>query len=86
VTLSPSPVSEAFSGIQENPLEKLALSDLEKSLLRAAEEKPLEYTLNDAESYAILLLKVIDLTVSSWEHNKNFKVSRLSLDHTAFRR
>ncbi|GAX28798.1 hypothetical protein FisN_34Hh008 [Fistulifera solaris] len=85
VTLSPSPVSEVFSGIQENPLEKLALSDPEKSLLRAAEENPLEYTLNDhkdAESYALLLLKVIDLTLSSSEHNKNSRVYKLSLDQS----
>ncbi|GAX13409.1 hypothetical protein FisN_34Lh008 [Fistulifera solaris] len=85
VTLSPSPVSEVFLGIQENPLEKLALSDPDKSLLRAAEENPLEYTLNDhkdAESYVLLLLKLIDLTCTSSEHNKNSRVSKLSLDQS----
>ena len=82
VSLSLSPVSEAFSGIQFDPLEKLALSDAEKSLIRAAEENPLDYTLNDhndVASYARLLLKVIDITSSSGD-NKNLKVSKLSLD------
>lgn len=83
ISLSPSPVSEAFSGIQWDPLEKLALSDPEKSLIRAAEENPLDYTLNDqndAESYARALLKVIDITTSVSGDSKSLKVSKLSLD------
>jgi V-type H+-transporting ATPase subunit H len=80
--LSPSPVHEAFTGIQWDPLEKLELSDPEKALFRAAEDNPIDYTLadqHDAEAYAHLLLKVVGLT-SFPPGSSSLKVSKLSLD------
>jgi hypothetical protein len=67
-TLSPSPVAAAFAGIEwdKDPLGKLRLSEPEKSLLRAAEANPLDYTLADraeAAAYARVLLKVLAETV-----------------------
>jgi hypothetical protein len=67
-TLSPSPVAAAFAGIEwdQDPLRKLRLSEPEKSLLRAAEANPLDYTLADraeAAAYARVLLRVLAETV-----------------------
>ena len=62
VTLSPSPVAAAFSGIEWDPLNKLRLTEPEKATLRAAEANPLDYTLADrveAAAYARVLLKVL---------------------------
>ena len=66
VSITPSPVSAAFSGIQWDPLEKLGLSDAEKSLLRSGEDNPLDYTLStceDACMYVRALLKVLTESV-----------------------
>ena len=58
-----SPVHKAFQDIPWDPLEgRLSLSASDKSLLRSAEENPLEYTLaekEDSHSYIRLLLKVL---------------------------
>jgi len=82
--LSPSPVQEAFTGVQWDPLEKLDdLSDHERVLFRGGEENPLEYTLadaHDAEAYAQLLLKVIDIVSSASGSNHSQKVAKLALD------
>jgi hypothetical protein len=63
-SLPSSPVFKAFPNIPWDPLERrLSLSASDKSLLRSAEENPLEYTLaekDDANSYIRLLLKVLD--------------------------
>ena len=62
VNLTPSPVSAAFSGIQWDPLEKIGLTDTEKSLLRSGEDNPVDYTLStheDACMYVRALLKVL---------------------------
>lgn len=62
VTITPSPVSAAFSGIQWDPLGKLRLTDNEKSLLRSGEDNPVDYTLSnveDATLYVRALLKVL---------------------------
>jgi V-ATPase subunit H len=60
--LSPSPVTLAFSFIDWTP-PTIAISRPEQSLLRSAEENPLEYIIADyqeAYAYARLLLKVLD--------------------------
>jgi len=60
--LSSSPIAAAFSGIQWDPLGKLRLTDVEKSLLRSGEDNPIEYTLSNTEDaliYIKTLLKVL---------------------------
>lgn len=64
------------------------LTEPEKSLIRAAEDNPIDYTLadqNDADAYLHLLLKVIDLTSSQTTSNSNsssmLRVSKLPLDY-----
>ena len=62
VSIPPSPVCAAFSGIQWDPLDRLRLTDLEKALLRSGEENPVDYTLGntrDAFLYVRTLLKVL---------------------------
>jgi V-type H+-transporting ATPase subunit H len=87
-SLSPSPVHEAFAGIQWDPLEKLALSEPEKALLRAAEDNPLDYTLadqHDAEAYAFCLLKVIDQSIVSAgtpRRSDSLRVATLGLERS----
>lgn len=81
--LSPSPVEEAFSGIQWDPLEKLQLAANEKALLRAAEDNVISYTLarqDEAREYTHILLKVLDEVVVAG--NKNSKVARLALEES----
>lgn len=81
ITFSPSPVNEAFHGIHLDPLSKLDLTGPEISLLRAAEENVLEYTLasqEDAELYIHALLKVLDQCIT--RSNPNSPVSKLPLD------
>jgi hypothetical protein len=61
-TFTPSPVAEAFSGIQWDPLGKLRLTNAEKSLLRSGEDNPVDYTLSNSEDaclYVRALLKVL---------------------------
>lgn len=61
-SLSPSPVSAAFSGIQWDPLDKLRLTTPEKGLLRSAEANPIDYTLcgtEESRAYARVVLKVL---------------------------
>jgi hypothetical protein len=61
-SLPASPVAAAFSGIQWDPLEKLCLTNSEKSLLRSGEDNPVDYTLSnvdDACMYTRTLLKVL---------------------------
>ena len=88
VSLSPSPVHEAFAGIQWDPIEKLELTEAEKSLLRAGEQNPVEYTLfhqEDAAAYAHLLLKVLEqakIPISISKESSVRKVSKLSLEET----
>jgi len=86
VSLSASPVYEAFAGIQWDPIEKLELTEAEKSLLRAGEQNPVEYTLfhqEDAAAYAHLLLKVLEQTIAPSNQGNGSssmrKVSKLSL-------
>lgn len=78
VALSPSPVSEAFKGIQNDRLDKFSLSEHERSLFQAGEENVMEYTLYDqdgAVAYVQLLLKLLDHLASS-----TTPVSKLPLD------
>jgi hypothetical protein len=66
VSMTPSPVCAAFSGIQWDPLGKLHLTDAEKSLLRSGEDNPVDYTLSnneDACMYVRALLKVLTESV-----------------------
>lgn len=66
VTITPSPVAAAFSGIQWDPLGRLCLTDAEKSLLRSGEDNPVDYTLSnhdDACMYVRALLKVLTESV-----------------------
>lgn len=82
-TLSPSPVHEAFTGIQWDPLEKLQLVANEKALLRAAEDNVISYTLarqDEAREYTHILLKVLDEVLVPGSMNSN--VSRLSLEES----
>jgi hypothetical protein len=82
-TLSPSPVHEAFSGIQWDPLEKLQLLASEIALLRAAEDNVISYTLaqqDEAREYTNILLKVLDEVVVP--RSKNSKVARLALEES----
>jgi hypothetical protein len=82
-TLSPSPVHEAFSGIQWDPLEKLQLETNEKALLRAAEDNVISYTLarqDEASEYTHILLKVLDELVVPGSMNS--KVGRLALEES----
>jgi hypothetical protein len=61
ISLSPSPVHEAFAEIRWDAL--LDLTDLERTLLRSGEENPIEYVLSnneDATDYLQILLKVLD--------------------------
>lgn len=61
ISLSPSPVHEAFAEIRWDSL--LDLTDLERTLLRSGEENPIEYVLSnneDATDYLQILLKVLD--------------------------
>lgn len=77
--LSPSPVCEAFHGIQWDPLEKLRLTGPEKATLRSAEANPLDYTLadrNEAAAYARVLLKV--LAEASGPSGPSSRVSHLT--------
>jgi hypothetical protein len=82
--LSPSPVHEAFSGIQWDPLEKLEkLVANERALLRAAEDNVISYTLarqDEAREYTHILLKVLDEVVVPG--SKNSKVARLALEES----
>jgi hypothetical protein len=76
-TLSPSPVNQAFSGIQWDPLEKGG------PLLRAAEDNVISYTLarqDEAREYTHLLLKVLDEVVVPGSMNS--KVARLALEES----
>lgn len=62
VSLSPSPVAAAFSSIQWDSLERLNLTNAEKSLLRSGEMNPMDYTLSNSEDacvFARVLLKVL---------------------------
>lgn len=77
-SLAPSPVSPAFPGIQWDPLDKLRLSNAEKSLLRSGEDNPVDYTLSntdDAGMYSRALLKV--LAESSGPSGPSTKVSKI---------
>jgi len=61
-SIPPSPVCAAFSGIQWDPLDRLRLTDVEKSLLRSGEDNPVDYTLANAQDaflYVRALLKVL---------------------------
>jgi hypothetical protein len=82
--LSPSPVFEAFSGIQWDPLEKLEkLVANERALLRAAEDNVISYTLarqDEAREYTHILLKVLDEVIVPG--SKNSKVARLALEES----
>lgn len=81
IVLSPSPVREAFHGIQWDPIAKLDLTAQEKALLRAGEDNVIEYTLanpDDAAAYVQLLLKVLDQLCS--RKNSSTKVAKLPLD------
>ena len=63
--MPPSPVSRAFPAIQWETTLKTDLSKTEQSLLKSAEENPMEYTLNDPEdaaAYCRLLLKILEDT------------------------
>jgi len=71
-------VALAYPGIQWDPLEKLKLTDSEKSILRSGEDNPVEYTLSnrdDARMYARALLKV--LAESSGPSGPSVKVSKI---------
>jgi len=60
--LEPSPVSVAFPLIKDCPLDQLRLSSCEQSILKKAEENPIDYTLaiqKDATDYVHVLLKVL---------------------------
>lgn len=76
--LTQSPVAAAFHGVQWDPLEKLRLTPPEKSLLRSAEDNPIDYTLSteeDAAAYSRVLLKV--LAEASGPSGPSSKVSHL---------
>jgi hypothetical protein len=78
ISLSPSPVLDAFPGILNDEQDWLLkqLCSSEKSLLRAAEANVIEYTLaaqNDGELYANILLQVL-------AEQQPGVVSRISLD------
>lgn len=77
-SLPPSPVTEAFSGIQWDPMQKLRLTDPEKLLLRSAEANTIDYTLSNREESAAIvkvLLKV--LAEASGASGPSSKVSHL---------
>jgi len=76
--IPPSPVCAAFSGIQWDPLDRLRLTNVEKSLLRSGEDNPVDYTLanpQDAYLYVRALLKV--LAEASGPSGPSVKVSKL---------
>ena len=78
VNISPSPVASAFSGIQWDPLDKLKLTESEKSVLRSGEDNPVEYTLgnlDDACLYIRALLKL--LSEAAGPRGPSAKVSHL---------
>jgi len=79
-TLPQSPVHEAFSNIQWDPVqEKLRLTNPEKLLLCSSEANPIDYTLNSAKestSYVKVVLKV--LAESSGASGPSSKVSHLN--------
>ena len=65
-SINQSPVAAAFSGIQWDPLEKIRLTNAEKSLLRSGEDNPVDYTLSNSEDacmYVRALLKVLTESV-----------------------
>lgn len=73
-----SPVCAAFSGIKWDPLVRLRLTDVEKSLLRSGEDNPVDYTLGNAQDaflYVRALLKV--LAEASGPSGPSIKVSKL---------
>jgi len=77
-SIPPSPVCAAFSGIQWDPLDRLRLTDVEKSLLRSGEDNPVDYTLANAQDaflYVRALLKV--LAEASGPSGPSLKVSKL---------
>jgi hypothetical protein len=77
--LAPSPISAAFAGIQNCPLDKLRLSVIEKAALWAAEVNPIEYTLANREeafAYARVLLKI--LAEASGPSGPSSRVSRVT--------
>ena len=77
-TLPPSPVANAFSGIQWDPMQKLRLTNPEKLLLRSAEANPIDYTLSSREestAYVKVVLKV--LAEASGASGPSSKVSHL---------
>eukprot|EP00584_Thalassiosira_punctigera_P005082 CAMPEP_0172535042 /NCGR_PEP_ID=MMETSP1067-20121228/7212_1 /TAXON_ID=265564 ORGANISM="Thalassiosira punctigera, Strain Tpunct2005C2" /NCGR_SAMPLE_ID=MMETSP1067 /ASSEMBLY_ACC=CAM_ASM_000444 /LENGTH=506 /DNA_ID=CAMNT_0013319935 /DNA_START=142 /DNA_END=1662 /DNA_ORIENTATION=- len=76
--LPPSPVTEAFPGIQWDPMQKLRLTNSEKLMLRSAETNPVDYTLNNPKesvAYVKVVLKV--LAESSGASGPSSKVSHL---------
>lgn len=83
ITLSPSPVHEAFAGILWDPLDSyFKLEEREKSLLRAADNHVLGYTLShpgDAAAYLHVLLKVLEQTRTTHNYSQSI-VARLPLD------
>jgi hypothetical protein len=92
VSLTPSAVQDVFPSIPWYPLDQLVLSDSDTTLLRAAEDNPLEYTLaeqRDAELYTRLLLKIVDQVVELSSTTKQFIPTRLCIEgslseHDAF--
>jgi hypothetical protein len=76
--IPPSPVTLAFSGIQWDPMQKLRLTNSEKSLLRTAEANPIDYTLNtNAESVAYIKVVLKVLAEASGASGPSSKVSHL---------
>lgn len=76
--LPPSPVTDAFSGIQWDPMQKLRLTQPEKKLLIDAETNPIDYTLAtpaESSAYVKVVLKV--LAEASGASGPSSKVSHL---------
>lgn len=91
VSLSLSHVHEVFPSIplDQRCMKTLELSDLERKILQAAEDNPLEYTLaeqHDAESYTQLLFQILDriITISSRTNqiDRSNELSKAAFDGT----
>mmetsp|Transcript_4676 Transcript_4676/g.5369 ORF Transcript_4676/g.5369 Transcript_4676/m.5369 type:complete len:541 (-) Transcript_4676:460-2082(-) len=63
--IPPSPVSAAFSGIQWDPLDRLKLTNAEKSILRSGEDNPVDYTLSNHEDACMFVRTLLKLLMES---------------------